>query len=142
MPHMVRGTFNQSMLQLGGFIIFRARVVTSWRKGSKSPALHGLKKDYETPKMQCVSQTVSITVWLTRPDGRLGAGASQSATVACKYFHTDKGLALCKVIRSVIVIGVTFDKSETKERGRTRSRGIACLWLEGFDRNEADNANA
>lgn len=99
MPHMVRGTFNQSMLQLGGggargVIIFQAGVVTSWRKGSKSPALHGLKKDYERPKMQCVSQTVSITVWLTRPYGPREAGA----TVACKYFHADKGLALCKVI--------------------------------------------
>lgn len=99
--------------------------------------------------MQCVSQTVSITVWLTSPYGRCVAGASQKATVACKYFHTDNGLALSKVIWSVIVYsGDIQQKGNQTKRPYEIKHKITCNeWksfafetlnplAEGFDRTQ------
>lgn len=64
-------------------------------KGSKSPDLHGLKKDYETAKMQCAS--VKLFPWnpVVNPSIAVAVKRTRANSLAeaCKYFRTKRGLS-------------------------------------------------
>lgn len=74
------------MLQLGNNLPSLCRERVGKKKGSKSPALHGLKKDYETPKNALRQSNCSLrSLRLTCPAisaKHIGAKALQLRAIA------------------------------------------------------------